>query len=29
MSNPGIDYGMGIVNIDKKTGIRYGVNMVQ
>lgn len=25
MNNPGIDYGMGTTNIDKKTGIRYGV----
>lgn len=23
--NPGIDYGMGQTNIDKKTGIRFGV----
>lgn len=23
--NPGIDYGMGLANVDRATGIRYGV----
>jgi hypothetical protein len=25
MSGPGIDYGMGLSNIDEETGIRYGI----